>query len=613
MCQATRSSCRLGDSHTNNPSSSSRDLLTEAHSVAENDALIIQQQQHHHHQQRICILGAGPGGLSLAHYLQQSGYTAVHVYEKASIVGGKTTGVWCQSRQQYIGSGQYTINKSYMEMMELSESFNVDLVGEEMEITYFDTQSKMFRNGADVSAAMIFREIFKTSKFLNMPYLSNPFCYMISKLSLASPLSWGIVWAAFSSILDEKSKEDISKIFRYMKALPDVGFTGILPDTLCETVSNFLDLENMSSSARLCIETIWNKWAPAGYLSCASSVPALFKLKLMQIAPFRGWHMVKPDGYYKLCKAMEEKINGVKGSAVYTSTPIETIQRNDDGGVNIRVNGNEIYYDQLIITGHLNDVVPLMVDSSNEELELSKQIVTTDYVVTLAEISGLPPQPLIYIPSHWEPHSTGHVFLVSKARYKDLESCNNQKECYSIFQYGTSYETGEKISDEKLLDLLLEDIKLLGGTVNIIDGQKRWNYFPHPTVESLKSGFFQKLEKIQGVRCTFYAGSTLNFELTEATVRYSKYLVENRFLFDHPVKLSSMKAKYNSSSTMSHPSWSSTDDVSGRRKSITTTCIETTFHFLSDKVSQMMASSAVTGLIFSATALLISQKMRKIE
>jgi hypothetical protein len=452
MCQLTRSSYHIGDNHTTD---SHRNLLTPESSqpvVSDDDTLIIQKR-------RICILGAGPGGLSLAHYLQQSGYDFVHVYEKAPVVGGKTTGVWCSSRQQYVGSGQYTINKSYKEMIQLSKLFNVDLVGDEMQITYFDTDTRRFLSGADVSVAMVFQEICKTSKIINKLSI-NPFWHMLSKLPLASPLSWVIVWGAFSSILDAKSKKDISKIFRYIKALPEVGFVGVLPNKVCETVSNFLELEKMSSTAKLCIQFIWNKWAPAGYLSCASSVPALFKLKLTQIASFRGWHMVKPDGYYTLCKAMEEKINRVEGSAVYTGKSIAQIRRYDNGGVEISVDGSNIYYDQLIITGHLNDVVPLMVDASKDELELSKQIVTTDYVVTLVEISGLPPKPVFYIPSHWEPHSTGHVFLVSKADIHEELDSSHQNDYFSIFQYGTNYETGEKISDDKLLEMLREDIKL---------------------------------------------------------------------------------------------------------------------------------------------------------
>ena len=44
---------------------------------------------------KIAIIGAGPGGLSLAYFLQQQGYHRISVLEKESMVGGKARGVWC--------------------------------------------------------------------------------------------------------------------------------------------------------------------------------------------------------------------------------------------------------------------------------------------------------------------------------------------------------------------------------------------------------------------------------------------------------------------------------------------------------------------------------------
>jgi hypothetical protein len=123
---------------------------------------------------------------------------------------------------------------------------------------------------------------------------------------------------------------------------------------------------------------------------------------------------------------------------------------------------------------------------------------------------------------------TGRVFLVSATHY-DGEFRHGEQRLYSIFQYGTDYETGQRLSDEELMEHVKEDLKLMGGTVISIEGQRRWDYFPHPRVESMKDGFFERLESLQGVRNTFYAGSTLNFELTETTVRYSRKLAETFF------------------------------------------------------------------------------------
>src|SRR5262249_55514612 len=56
-----------------------------------------------------------------------------------------------------------------------------------------------------------------------------------------------------------------------------------------------------------------------------------------------------------------------------------------------------------------------------------------------------------------------------------------------------------------------------------------WPYFKHVSSESLRNGFYDKLEGLQGTQGTFYAGGLMDFELVERIVRYSKNLVELHF------------------------------------------------------------------------------------
>jgi phytoene dehydrogenase-like protein len=512
-------------------------------------------------QRRICILGAGPGGLSLAHFLQRSGYTNIHVYEKAPTVGGKATGVWCESRQQYVGSGQYTINNAYSEIRALSEEFEVDLFGDKCKLCHFDMETKTFSNSIEHTIATLFRLLFSTStsnaisKAMQSIYDKCPykisFREILSEYSMITyrkRLSGYLTTIPTRSIFGDKDScssqaywktvlgtvayclppfHDILRICT--KSLPECGFAD-LPDEVFETADEFLERQSASRMAKSLVKHLWNLTAPAGYLGCGFSVPAVFKLKLSQIGPF-GWHLVKPDGYLSLCKAMEQKINATEGSAVYTGRPIQSIRRKSGGGVGITSSGTEIHYDDLVITGHLNDVVPLMIDASSEEIQLAQEIATSDYVVTLAVIAGLPGDrsTFLYNTTHCEPESTGHVFLVTRTQYDDSYDAPGSN-LYSIFQYGTNYDTGEKISDEKLLENIKSDLKAMGGSIHSIEGKHHWDYFPHPRVSGLKRDFFRRLESLQGLRNTFYAGSTLNFELTETTVQYSKQLVQKQFL-----------------------------------------------------------------------------------
>jgi len=296
-------------------------------------------------QRRVCILGAGPGGLSLAHFLQRSGFTNIHVYEKAPIVGGKAAGVWCESRQQYVGSGQYTINNAYSEMRALSEEFAVQLFGDKCKLCHFDMKSKTFMNSIEHTMATLFRLLFSTpkwsnaiSKALQSIYDKCPFEilseYMaiiptrpifVDKESCSSPAYWKTVMGTVASCLPPL--HDALRICT--KALPESGFAD-LPEEVFETVDDFLERQSASRITKGLVKHLWNLTAPAGYLGCGFSVPAVFKLKLSQIGPF-GWHLVKPDGYLSLCKAMEQKINATEGSAVYTGRPIQSIRRKSGG------------------------------------------------------------------------------------------------------------------------------------------------------------------------------------------------------------------------------------------------------------------------------------------
>lgn len=444
----------------------------------------------HHHsiksnmEKRICILGAGPGGLSLAHFLQKRGYSIVDVYEKESNVGGKAKGVWCESRNQFIGSGQYTINSQYTEMLALAAEFGIHLFGDKsvFDHAFFDCiEDVIEREGVG----------------------DNP---------------------TTSKKLASKTSDGYEALGRACAGLPLVGLKGITAE-LCGNFDSFLqgiDIENKDSD--ILHRVISDVAAPAGYAPTVNSVPAVYRLKLMQVCN-ADWISVKPDGFRLLCEAIAKKISKVNGSHVFTATPIERIDRTGNV-ILIQANGTVREYDFLVITGHLNDVISLITNASEAEKELANEISTTDYVVTLAVMTGMPRT--AFVRENYSPKKTGHVFLVSAAQYDENLSLQ-EPTLYNIFQYGSDYETGKRYSDTFLMRKLHEDINRMGGNIISIEGQRRWDYFPHPRETSLRNGFFDRLESLQGHEKTFYAGSTMNYELTETTVRYSRYLAETYF------------------------------------------------------------------------------------
>jgi hypothetical protein len=54
----------------------------------------------------------------------------------------------------------------------------------------------------------------------------------------------------------------------------------------------------------------------------------------------------------------------------------------------------------------------------------------------------------------------------------------------------------------------------------------RWPYFGHVTPESIRNGFFRRLEAMQGRCDTYYTGGAATFEMVESIVRHAKHIAE---------------------------------------------------------------------------------------
>ena len=77
---------------------------------------------------RICIVGAGPAGLSAAHALKTRGYTNVVVLEVQERVGGKCRTINFNGRSFDVGANYVTA--AYSEVRKLARSFGATLYTE---------------------------------------------------------------------------------------------------------------------------------------------------------------------------------------------------------------------------------------------------------------------------------------------------------------------------------------------------------------------------------------------------------------------------------------------------------------------------------------------------
>ncbi len=71
---------------------------------------------------------------------------------------------------------------------------------------------------------------------------------------------------------------------------------------------------------------------------------------------------------------------------------------------------------------------------------------------------------------------------------------------------------------------------ILKGIIGDVIMQKDFKYFPHFLEKDLKEiRPYERLEKMQGNNNTYYIGGLFNFEGTEQTAEYARYLVNRYF------------------------------------------------------------------------------------
>jgi protoporphyrinogen oxidase len=76
-------------------------------------------------QARILILGAGPGGLSAAHFLSRHGFKNVTVFEKLGRVGGMCRSV--TEDNQSFDLGAVFVSSAYREVLRMARCVGAEL------------------------------------------------------------------------------------------------------------------------------------------------------------------------------------------------------------------------------------------------------------------------------------------------------------------------------------------------------------------------------------------------------------------------------------------------------------------------------------------------------
>ena len=420
--------------------------------------------------QRICIIGAGPAGLSAAYYLEKRGYRDVTVLERETRVGGMCRSVECDGRS--VDTGAIIVTEAYSNFRGIAEDLGAcDLYTLEPSLAYDAHSYKQMTMPeallAGHSRLDYARAVARYLWLRGKHHVERPgFRHMST--SMASSFA---DWTASPTL------EPLRPLFEL--AVLGMGY-GPYNDVAAAYVLKYLGRSN-----------IWATLRPSlGGRPGASGVVR---------------------GYQSVWEELSRHVH------VRLGVQIAKVDRSDGVRVTLADGSQPLSYDRLIVTSPLDRSLDFL-DGSDAESELFSQIRYNDYHVAVVRTKGLPNRRLTPFNSE-RSHRVGGVTITVTHPPSDLRV---------LYMRGGGRV--ENVDRDSALDAARSEIDHLGGAITDVIDYVRWPYyFPHVSAEAMLGGFYDRLEALQGHRNTFYANGLMNFGDVEHTVQYSRDLVERHF------------------------------------------------------------------------------------
>ncbi|RCG29672.1 FAD-dependent oxidoreductase [Sphaerisporangium album] len=293
---------------------------------------------------RVCVLGAGASGLTLARELVRLGHEVV-VLENTDQVGGKAESVYVDGRAYDMGA--HVCTTAYTELYSLAAELGVE------------TED------------------------------ATPTLELDAGHRRAAPPGSGFFRRrAFQRYLRLRERE-----------FPDAGRPGLAHSAaaLALPISSWLDAEGLGAMAG----SLGTGYTSGGFgLLTDPGLPALYFVKFAELtglvgsgAPLGGHagNFTVKDGFARLWRRVAKELPDVR-----TGVRVEWIERGPDA-VTVRTGSEQVTADALVLTVPL-DRVRTVMDLTDEERDIASRVRTVDYRTVLCRVSGLPRGGMFLLP-----------------------------------------------------------------------------------------------------------------------------------------------------------------------------------------------------------------------
>ncbi len=158
---------------------------------------------------KICIIGAGPAGLSHAHYLNKAGYTQVEMLEINTEVGGKSHTVNFNNRSFDMGANYLT--PDYTHVMEMAREVGAKMYHEKSPVAY---------NPATGEFTPLFKAVLEGTNFFAFFISSIRYFFIRWKLNKVLPFAGNMglshradLMVSFDQWLDNHRLGNLKRLF----------------------------------------------------------------------------------------------------------------------------------------------------------------------------------------------------------------------------------------------------------------------------------------------------------------------------------------------------------------------------------------------------------------
>jgi Protoporphyrinogen oxidase len=457
---------------------------------------------------RICIIGGGPAGLSAGMYLEQKGYENYTILERQDRVGGKCWSPTYNGRRYEMGAIMGV--PSYYAVHDVEEFCGITHDGPKLNRNYKNSQGQVIEPFEPK------KNLLKIPRLLKMKKQVKLFGELLESKYKGYDVNGhrGVAEGRYEGFSQQSAKRE-----------PVSGENPNLKD-LALPFKEFCRINNVDL-----VQDIWiGPYTSFGY-GYFDEIPAAYVLKYLDFQTTMNFVKVNLWTWKNGTQYIWEQLNEHLKHPARLNSTIEKVERRG-GKVYVTVNGQVEEYDKIIVTAPLYipnkraDGQVGMVDyfdTRDDERALFSKIDYERYdvqaVLTKPEDH---PEISYYVFDNMVPQRLGHL-MVYYRRWKD--QIDQVITTYALRKHRDS----EEIPYEKCRQMVQDDLKTMHNPAREVINEWSVYYFPHVFSEDYASGWYDKVEAMQGKYDTFYAGEIMSFGDMDETAEYSRELVERFF------------------------------------------------------------------------------------